>query len=64
MLCFFQSPSTIGAEKDYNPFLRTSQATIQQAVGIEVDAELEPDIIRAKTLGEVRARKDKFKYKL
>jgi len=56
-------PSTIGEEKTFNPFLRTDQPSIIQAVGLdkEKDSTADRDALRAKVLAEVRTRKDHFR---
>jgi len=56
------SPSTIGEEKMYNPFLRTDSPELLQELGL--DKEEEGDERRAKVLACLRERKDKFQYKL
>ena len=58
---WLQSPSTLLEEKQYNVFLRTSVAAVQEAVGLmnTEQADLRPHVLAA-----LRARKDKFKYKL
>lgn len=57
-------PSTLGEEKQYNPFLRTNE--LLSVLGLEAESEdsVAKDKIRAKALALLRERKDKFKYKL
>ena len=49
----------------YNPFLRVHVNAILQSMGFEADTK-DPltDEKRGQALAELRARKDKFKYKL
>ncbi len=51
-------------EKTYNPFLRTGEDALLKAMSVEKPREGVSDELRAQTLAEIRARKDKFKYKL
>jgi hydroxyacylglutathione hydrolase len=46
-------PSTIGLERETNPFLRPASKELRQALGM-------PDADNVAVLGETRARKDKF----
>ncbi|BFY98046.1 hypothetical protein BsWGS_01085 [Bradybaena similaris] len=57
-------PSTIGEEKTYNPFLRTSDESILRAIGMISSGELIQlsDESRARALNTVREHKDQFKY--
>lgn len=59
-------PSTIKEELSYNPFLRTKEQTVLDAVGAlyEGDFKVPDDLTRAQALFELRQLKDKFKYKL
>lgn len=50
----FTVPSTIGAEKKWNPFMRVEHASIAKAVGLEKGAE------PAKVMGALRTKKDNF----
>ncbi|XP_053125768.1 probable hydrolase PNKD isoform X1 [Hemicordylus capensis] len=54
-------PSTIGEEKQYNPFLRTHCQEVQEAVGLQRQGDEDWDIFRARVLKEVRKRKDVYK---
>ncbi|XP_007437764.1 probable hydrolase PNKD isoform X1 [Python bivittatus] len=54
-------PSTIGEEKQYNPFLRTHCQEIQEAMGLQPHRGEDSDIFRARVLKEVRLRKDVYK---
>ena len=61
----FQSPSTIGEEKQYNPFLRSHDQTLQNLLGVDPEQPDTPRNTRRQvTLAKCRAAKDKFKYKL
>jgi Hydroxyacylglutathione hydrolase C-terminus len=63
-LLIFQIPSTIEAEKSYNPFLRTRESDLLGSLKIAVDsAGFVSDKVRAEGLAECRARKDAFKYR-
>ncbi|XP_078311682.1 putative thioesterase PNKD [Crassostrea virginica] len=60
-------PSTIEEEIRYNPFLRTSEPDIIQAVSTRGQLVFNSEITdetRAKILREIRYRKDTYKYKL
>ncbi|XP_026563793.1 probable hydrolase PNKD [Pseudonaja textilis] len=57
-------PSTIGEEKQYNPFLRTHCQEIQEAMGLQRQREEDWDNFRARVLKEVRLRKDVYKANL
>lgn len=57
------SPSTLGEEKTYNPFLRTAYGHIQRALEVESSTD-DTEKTRADTLLALRTRKDKFSYKL
>ncbi|KAG8429502.1 hypothetical protein GDO86_019542 [Hymenochirus boettgeri] len=54
-------PSTIGEEKEYNPFLRTHCKDLHRALGLEQGQNEEWNHFRARVLEEVRKRKDLFK---
>ncbi len=60
----FQCPSTLAEEKTYNPFLRTNEDSLLKAMAVEKPKGPPSTELRAQTLSEIRARKDKFKYKL
>ncbi|XP_071418026.1 probable hydrolase PNKD isoform X3 [Pithys albifrons albifrons] len=53
-------PSTMGEEQTYNPFLRTHQPELQEALGLWQDWGEHPDAFRARVLKEVRRRKDLY----
>ncbi|KAJ7405239.1 putative hydrolase PNKD [Willisornis vidua] len=55
-----QCPSTMGEEQTYNPFLRTHQPELQEALGLWQDWGEHPDAFRARVLKEVRRRKDLY----
>ena len=59
-----QVPSTIEAEKTYNPFMRTHEASLLSALKMNVDAAASSsssnDQLRAAALAECRVRKDAF----
>ncbi|KAH3706182.1 probable hydrolase PNKD [Dreissena polymorpha] len=60
-------PSTVAEELLYNPFLRTSQASILKVVALTTEDEEEKlgppsDETRALVLAELREQKDAFKY--
>ena len=62
-----QCPSTVEEELDYNPFLRTCKESVLKSLGmVEGGQGLEfgipSDDIRAQALGEMRERKDAYKY--
>lgn len=52
-------PSTMGEEKQYNPFLRTGDVSLQNAVGL-ANVGLSSDELRVQVLLQCRARKDAF----
>uniref|UniRef100_A0ABM5F7L6 Probable hydrolase PNKD n=1 Tax=Pogona vitticeps TaxID=103695 RepID=A0ABM5F7L6_9SAUR len=54
-------PSTIGEEKQYNPFLRTHCQAVQDAMGLQRQRDEDWDIFRARVLKAVRLRKDVYK---
>ena len=57
-----QCPSTIGAEKLYNPFLRTDDKALQVALQINPSSRFKSaNQLRTFVLAECRARKDVFK---
>ncbi|XP_067843100.1 probable hydrolase PNKD isoform X2 [Heptranchias perlo] len=56
-------PSTIGEEKEYNPFLRTHSADLHEALGIQRVANEDSTRFRSRVLEEVRKRKDIFNYR-
>lgn len=49
----FTAPTTIGVEKETNPFLRASDPAIRRHLGMEGAGD-------AEVFGEIRARKDRF----
>ncbi|XP_069792085.1 probable hydrolase PNKD isoform X2 [Narcine bancroftii] len=53
-------PSTIGEEKEYNPFLRTHSSNLHGALGIEQEPSEDLTLFRSRVLEEVRKRKDIF----
>ncbi|NXO11161.1 PNKD hydrolase, partial [Oriolus oriolus] len=53
-------PSTLGEEQTYNPFLRTHQPELQEALGLWQGVGEDPDAFRARVLKEVRRRKDLY----
>lgn len=55
-------PSTLGEEKQYNPYLRTSDPKLQTS--LKVDPDTPRDQLRQAVLAKCRAAKDQFKYKL
>ncbi|XP_032073153.1 probable hydrolase PNKD [Thamnophis elegans] len=57
-------PSTIGEEKQYNPFLRTHCQEIQESMGLQRQRDEDWDTFRARVLKEVRLRKDVYKANL
>ncbi|XP_005089907.1 probable hydrolase PNKD [Aplysia californica] len=59
-------PSTLGEERLYNPFLRTSEMSVLRGVGMmdSGDSTKPSEETRARALGLIREHKDKFKYKL
>ncbi|KAM4697499.1 putative thioesterase PNKD [Rhinophrynus dorsalis] len=54
-------PSTIGEEKEYNPFLRTHCRDLHLALDLQRGKDEEWNHFRARVLEEVRRRKDLFK---
>ncbi|XP_074857575.1 putative thioesterase PNKD [Carettochelys insculpta] len=54
-------PSTIGEEKEYNPFLRTHCRELHRALGLQPLSDEDWDSFRARVLREVRRRKDLYK---
>lgn len=56
----FQSPSTIGEEKQYNPFLRIHSAELHLALGLQQLQDEDWTQFRARVLEEVRKRKDNY----
>uniref|UniRef100_A0A8C8LUJ6 Metallo-beta-lactamase domain-containing protein n=1 Tax=Oncorhynchus tshawytscha TaxID=74940 RepID=A0A8C8LUJ6_ONCTS len=55
------SPSTIGEEKEYNPFLRIHSSELHQALGLQQDQDEDWTLFRARVLEELRRRKDIYK---
>ncbi|XP_069472931.1 probable hydrolase PNKD [Ambystoma mexicanum] len=55
------SPSTLGEEKEYNPFLRTHSRELHSALSLQHASDEEWSHFRARVLEEVRRRKDLFK---
>ncbi|XP_063072930.1 probable hydrolase PNKD [Engraulis encrasicolus] len=55
------SPSTLGEEKEYNPFLRSHAVELQQALGLQQDPDEDWTAYRARILEELRRRKDIYK---
>lgn len=60
-LILLQCPSTIGEEKQYNPFLRTHIHEVMSAVGIDVLPEQNANLQSVSVLVALRKRKDNFK---
>lgn len=58
------SPSTLGEEKCYNPFLRTSSESILQKVDPGHQTATDREALRARALTFLRKSKDNFSYKL
>ncbi|XP_063964302.1 probable hydrolase PNKD isoform X3 [Lytechinus pictus] len=58
------SPSTLGEEKTYNPFLRTSEDSILQKVDPGHQTTSDRQALRVKALAFLRKSKDSFSYKL
>uniref|UniRef100_A0A8C8SFC7 PNKD metallo-beta-lactamase domain containing n=1 Tax=Pelusios castaneus TaxID=367368 RepID=A0A8C8SFC7_9SAUR len=54
-------PSTIGEEKEYNPFLRTHCRELHRALGMQPLSGEDWASFRARVLKEVRRRKDLYK---
>ena len=63
-LLSIQSPSTLGEEKTYNPFLRTSDDSILRMVDSDPESASDKGALRAQALAYLRKCKDNFKYKL
>ncbi|XP_067113254.1 probable hydrolase PNKD isoform X1 [Osmerus mordax] len=57
------SPSTIGEEKEYNPFLRIHSVALHQALGLQQYQDEDWNQFRARVLGELRRLKDVYKGK-
>lgn len=57
----FQSPSTLGEEKEYNPFLRSHALELQRALGLQQNQDEDWTAYRARVLEELRRRKDIYK---
>lgn len=55
-----QSPSTIGEEKSYNPFLRSHSAELHLALGLQQLQDEDWTQFRARVLEELRKRKDHY----
>ncbi len=53
----------MGEEKTYNPFLRVTEKAIIAAVGLKAE-DYPINILRQQVLQELRAQKDKYKYRL
>lgn len=58
-LCL-QSPSTIGEERQYNPFLRSHAAELHLALGVQQLQDEDWTQFRARVLEELRKCKDLF----
>ncbi|XP_078725469.1 putative thioesterase PNKD isoform X2 [Lampetra fluviatilis] len=56
-------PSSIGEEKQYNPFLRTRSTALQAVLGLVQPAGTEESAFHAHVLEDLRHRKDSFKGK-
>uniref|UniRef100_A0A8C2ZHP7 PNKD metallo-beta-lactamase domain containing n=1 Tax=Cyclopterus lumpus TaxID=8103 RepID=A0A8C2ZHP7_CYCLU len=54
------SPSTIGEERQYNPFLRSHSADLHLALGVQQFQDEDWTQFRARVLEELRKRKDLF----
>ncbi|XP_069554752.1 probable hydrolase PNKD [Brachyistius frenatus] len=54
------SPSTIGEEKQYNPFLRSHSAELHLALGVQQFQDEDWTEFRARVLEELRKRKDLY----
>ncbi|XP_068185419.1 probable hydrolase PNKD [Antennarius striatus] len=54
------SPSTIGEERQYNPFLRSHSTELHQSLGIQQYQDEDWTQFRARVLEELRKRKDLF----
>lgn len=61
-LLFFstQSPSTVGEERQYNPFLRSHSADLHLALGLQQFHDEDWTQFRARVLEELRKRKDLY----
>lgn len=57
---YFQSPSTIGEERQYNPFLRSHSAELHLALGLQQFQDEDWTQFRARVLEELRKRKDLY----
>ncbi|KAJ8012858.1 hypothetical protein DPEC_G00047240 [Dallia pectoralis] len=55
------SPSTIGEEKEYNPFLRIHSTELHRALGLQQNPDEDWTMFRARVLEELRRRKDHFR---
>ncbi|KPP67335.1 hypothetical protein Z043_114087 [Scleropages formosus] len=55
------SPSTIGEEKEYNPFLRSHATELHRALGLQQNPDEDWTRFRARVLEELRRRKDIYK---
>ncbi|XP_028833718.1 putative hydrolase PNKD [Denticeps clupeoides] len=55
------SPSTLGEEKEYNPFLRSHTQGLQWALGLKQNPDEDWTAYRARVLEELRRRKDLYK---
>lgn len=56
-----QNPSTIGEEKQYNPFLRSHSAELHLALDLQQFHDEDWTQFRARVLEELRRRKDLYK---
>uniref|UniRef100_A0A3Q4ARZ3 Metallo-beta-lactamase domain-containing protein n=1 Tax=Mola mola TaxID=94237 RepID=A0A3Q4ARZ3_MOLML len=54
-------PSTIGEERQYNPFLRSHSAELHLALGLQQSQDEDWTQFRARVLEELRKRKDLYK---
>lgn len=54
------SPSTIGEEKEYNPFLRSHSPELHLALGLQQLQDEDWTQFRARVLEELRKRKDLY----
>lgn len=57
---YFQSPSTIGEERQYNPFLRSHSPELHLALGLQQFQDEDWTQFRARVLEELRKRKDLY----
>uniref|UniRef100_A0A4W4HFD9 PNKD metallo-beta-lactamase domain containing n=1 Tax=Electrophorus electricus TaxID=8005 RepID=A0A4W4HFD9_ELEEL len=55
------SPSTLGEEKQYNPFLRSHAQDLHRALGLHQNQDEDWTSYRARVLEELRRRKDIYK---